>query len=596
MLPPFQKSAFPPTHLAVQNESSIITLMPFVEDWLKRGIITNQNIPTRVFWSRIFHVPKKDGRRRPVLDLSILNLYLKTPNLKMEHLGKILTSVWQSMWATSLDITDAFLAVMINKVFQKYFCFHFNGVTYMFLHMPFGLTTAPWAFSRLMRPIKSFLRKWGVTVSSFIDDFLNLASTRDLAKQHTFWTKSVLTWLGFSINEKKSQQTPTQVIEYLGVEINFKELTMALPSEKVDKILSLTRQSIGSASVTRRELESLVGLLLFGHKMMPLGRMHINKVIVWQNQFTRVFSRDTPVKVNLNLLQALAPFRRRSLLESPQSFRRLVPSQTIMTDASNYGWSGVLIPFRVSDVWTSTESSYSINVLELIAIHRTISFFAVSLQNITVRILTDNMATLFCLKRMGSFRSPLMNNVCRDFLLLCHKHNIPFVVGHISGPLNVLADRGSRAGPISTEKMLDQDSLLSSWNQWQLNPWLDVFASRETSRCPSYVSPCPDPKAFAIDAFRHDWNDWIIPGESMYFFPHPASMPILVQKFVAFKGLGVLIAPYNGHFWLSRLMQRVHQVRPLPKDYYLFQWVQGSFHIHKRNPEKLAAFLLLPKD
>ena len=373
--------ALPPAHLAVHNESSILALTPFVEDWIVRGIITNRNIPTRVFWSRIFHVPKKDGRRRPVLDLSILNLYLKTPNLKMEHLGKILTSVWQSMWATSLDIMDAFLAVMISKVFQKYFCFHFNGVTYMFLRMPFGLTTAPWAFSRLMRPIKSFLRKWGVTVSSFIDDFLNLASTRDLAKQHTFWTKSVLTWLGFSI-EKKSQQTPTQVIEYLGVEINFKELTMALPTEKVDKILSLTRQSIGSASVTRRELESLVGLLLFGHKMMPLGRMHINKVIVWQNQFTRVFSRDTPVKVNLNLLQALAPFRRRSLLESPQSFRRLVASQTIMTDASNYGWSGVLIPFRASGVWTSTERSYSMNV----RVNRSPQddkFFAVSLQNIT---------------------------------------------------------------------------------------------------------------------------------------------------------------------------------------------------------------------
>ena len=89
-LPRLQKRAFPPAHLTVQSESSILTLTPFVEDWLNRGIITNQNIPTQVFWSRIFHVPKKDGRRRPVLDLSYLNLFLKTPNLKMEHLGKIL--------------------------------------------------------------------------------------------------------------------------------------------------------------------------------------------------------------------------------------------------------------------------------------------------------------------------------------------------------------------------------------------------------------------------------------------------------------------------------------------------------------------------
>merc|ERR1712106_832614 len=87
-----------------------------------------------------------------------------------------------------------------------------------------------------------------------------------------------------------------------------------------------------------------------------------------------------------------------------------------------------------------------------------------------------------------------------------------------------------------------------------------------------------------IDAFHHDWNDWIIHGQSLHFSPHPASMPMLVEKFVAFKGLGVLIAPFNGHFWLSRLMSRAHQVRSLPKDYFLFQWVKGSLYINKRNP------------
>ena len=315
--PPLKSSNHPPAHLSYHTTDSIQILTPFILDWLERDIITTKNIPTRVFWSRLFHVPKADGRRRPVLDLSALNLYIKTPGLKMEHLGKILPNVWQQMWATSLDIVDAFLAVLIAKAFQKFFCFNFNGQTYMFLRMPFGLTIAPWAFSRLMRPVKSFLRRWGVTISSFIDDFLNLAITKDLAIQHNFWTKSLLTWLGFAINKKKSQQNPCQIIEYLGVMINFKELTVVLPLKKVEKILSLSRQSIGSAMITRRQLESLVGLLMFAHKLMPLGRLHINKVIVWQNRFTKVHSRDARVHVNIDLIQALAPFQNRSLLSSP---------------------------------------------------------------------------------------------------------------------------------------------------------------------------------------------------------------------------------------------------------------------------------------
>ena len=106
--PPLKRSMHPPPHLSVHNAESILVLAPFIQDWLQRGIITSKNIPTQVFWSRIFHVPKSDGRRRPVLDLSVLNLYIQTPALQMEHLAKILPNVWQSMWATTLDIIDAF--------------------------------------------------------------------------------------------------------------------------------------------------------------------------------------------------------------------------------------------------------------------------------------------------------------------------------------------------------------------------------------------------------------------------------------------------------------------------------------------------------
>ena len=386
--PPLKSSKHPPAHLSYHSVESIQILNPFILDWLERDIITTQNIPTRVFWSRLFHVPKADGRKRPVLDLSALNLYIKTPGLKMEHLGKILPNVWQSMWATTLDIVDAFLAVLIAKIFRKYFCFYFNGQTYMFLRMPFGLTIAPWAFSRLMRPVKSFLRTWGVVISSFIDDFLNLAITKDLAAQHNFWTRSVLTWLGFRINEKKSQQNPCQILEYLGVLINFKELNIVLPKDKVEKVLALTHRSIGSALISRRQVESVVGLLMFAHKMIPLGRMHVNKIITWQNRFTRAYSRDTLVQVNQQLIQALAPFKNRSLLSSPQSFRRIKPSLTIMTDASGVGWSGVILPYRVSDTWTSKERTNSINVLELTAMYNAVNFFKNSLQDIPIRFIS----------------------------------------------------------------------------------------------------------------------------------------------------------------------------------------------------------------
>ena len=334
--PPLCHRDHPPLS-AYTSDNQIIPLAPFVEDWLKRGILTKSGIPADVFFSRMFHVPKKPDKIRPIIDLSRLNTFIATPSLKMEHLGKILPLISQMMWGTSLDITDAFLSVLINVDFQKYFCFILDGTVYMFLRMPFGLTTAPWAFSRLMRPIKVFLRLKGVTLSSFLDDFLILAITKSQAVLHTSWTKRVLIWLGFEINLEKSSETPRQSMEYLGVLLNLRTLTISLPKDKVALILSLCQDTLVKRWVSRRDLEGLVGLLNFAHPMLPLGRMHLHPLIKWMNQFTVPSERDNLIPVTADLRVALQPFLDRRFLETPVSFRPLVPTLEVMTDASDYG-------------------------------------------------------------------------------------------------------------------------------------------------------------------------------------------------------------------------------------------------------------------
>ena len=159
--PPLCPKDSPPLDV-ITNNSQIQPLSPIVDDWLERDILTKdaKRIPQFVHFSRMFHVSKKavpglPDKIRPVFDLSKLNKFIKTPPLKMEHIGKILPMLTQVLWGSSLDISDAFLSVAIFVTFQKYFCFVLNGTVYMFLRMPFGLTTAPWAFSCLMRSVPS---------------------------------------------------------------------------------------------------------------------------------------------------------------------------------------------------------------------------------------------------------------------------------------------------------------------------------------------------------------------------------------------------------------------------------------------------------
>ena len=237
--PPMSSRDNPPASVLTSLPKSL-TLLPLVEQWVQRGIVTGDLsvIPETVHFSRLFSVTKKNGGLRPILDLSFLNTFILTPQLKMEAISSIIPHLSRGMWASSLDVTDAFLSVKLSLPIQRYFCFVLNGTVYMFLRLPFGLTTAPWAFSRLMRPIKKFLRLHKLQVSSFLDDFLIAAHQSHLCSLHTTWTADLLEWLGFMINEEKSERAPCQTIIYLGVQINLRNMTLALPPDHVDRVLS----------------------------------------------------------------------------------------------------------------------------------------------------------------------------------------------------------------------------------------------------------------------------------------------------------------------------------------------------------------------
>ena len=60
-------------------------------------------------YSRIFLVPKKNGKLRLIIDLSALNHFVYTQTFKMETQRKVKDAVQLNDWAFSLDLTDAYL-------------------------------------------------------------------------------------------------------------------------------------------------------------------------------------------------------------------------------------------------------------------------------------------------------------------------------------------------------------------------------------------------------------------------------------------------------------------------------------------------------
>ena len=106
---------------------------------LFKGMMTETNlIPNK------FLVEKKGEGQRPVV--RGLNQFVKVEYFKMEGLYLLLQA---RDWMIKLDLKDAYLQVPIHPEHQKYLVFQWNSKWYQFTCLPFGLSAASRAFTKL---------------------------------------------------------------------------------------------------------------------------------------------------------------------------------------------------------------------------------------------------------------------------------------------------------------------------------------------------------------------------------------------------------------------------------------------------------------
>ena len=116
------------------------------------------------FFNRLFLVRKPNNKWRPILDLSKLNLFLKTEKLKTETPESIRTSLQQGEWVTSIDFKDAYFHIPIQEQSRKYLRFHVQGQTFQFKALPFGLSTAPLEFTVVVKEVKLMAIHKGIRI------------------------------------------------------------------------------------------------------------------------------------------------------------------------------------------------------------------------------------------------------------------------------------------------------------------------------------------------------------------------------------------------------------------------------------------------
>lgn len=180
--------------------------------------------------SSIFTIPKKSGGFRPVINLKALNNFVVYNHFKMEGLPTVKSIVQANDWLAKIDLTDAYLTVLMHQSHRRFLLFAWKGKIYQFTCLPFGLSSAPRIFTKLLKPVVAFLRKKGIRLVIYLDDILIMNSDRDVLTRDVAVDTSTLEEAG--VNEQKSETVPTQSIEFLGLIIDTVHSTLDLTTGK----------------------------------------------------------------------------------------------------------------------------------------------------------------------------------------------------------------------------------------------------------------------------------------------------------------------------------------------------------------------------
>ena len=370
-----------PPRWAIPSKAKSLKLMKFVPDFLSLQTAREIFPPfPKLYYSIIFTVPKKDGSLRPIIDLSKLNKLLKVPKFKMETLESISRAILGPMWGCTADVTNAFHSVPLEWSHHRYFAFCIRDQgrvrVFVFQFLPFGLSSAPWAFTRIVRPIKRYIRIHICPFHSYLDDFFILDYSAEALNANVPKIKALITSLGLTWNEAKSDFRPRLLVHFLGILVNLQDMTLSLPEDKIAKCKEACLNFRRYSTVTRRLMERLVGFLSFLSRYIQRGRLYILPLIARMLKISNRNFRDLPIPQDPKFLEFLSIWEDEVFLSSKVPMHIPDPQLEIMTDASGCGWCGIFLPDTVVGDWEPWQQPMHSNWKELKAIHLTLIHFS----------------------------------------------------------------------------------------------------------------------------------------------------------------------------------------------------------------------------
>lgn len=409
---------------------------------IELGIIEESKSP---YNNPLVCVVKKDSSIRACLDSRKLNQHLVADRQSTEMTEEIFQKFTGAKYFTTLDLTQGFWQVELDKESRKYVAFTYGGRNLQFKRLPFGLSVSTALFTKALNKILG--PEFFDYVTCYVDDIL--ISTTTTFKDHLDHIDKVLSRLrenGVTVKLKKSEFLK-QRVKFLGYILSDEGITM--DPEKIDKIKNFrTPRNL-------KELQSFLGLCNYYRKFQKnYARL--------TSQFNHILSSKKHWRWGeheQNLFEEIKnKFLKTIILRHPNWNKPFY----ISTDASDLCVAAILYQINehneeevvafASRSLLDIEKSYSVTEKELLAVVfacKKFRTYIIGHFNIIVR--SDHKALSF-FKYCRLTHGRLLR-----WSLILQEYNLD--IEYVKGKENVPADVLSRIDEESYEKRIDKYSI-----------------------------------------------------------------------------------------------------------------------------------------
>ncbi len=572
----FKDSLGPPAPYHVPNHTSAAANAAFVTEAVRELVASGSaqrwdkpDPPHCV--SALGVVPKKGGKLRLILDLRPLNAHLHIPGFKYEGLEAVQTAVLPQDYLITADLQAGYHHIDMAAADTTYLGFEWDKQLYTFTALPFGLATAPWAFTKVTRVLVRHWRSQGIRTLGYIDDFLFAAASAAALCAARDQVLADFAAAGLVLSINKCCLTPAQTQSYLGVLVDTARNQFRIAADKRDAALALCSHVLQRGRVLARDVSRLAGRLI----SMRWAFGKISQVMT-----RHMYSDIAGVPLSHHIQpSAGSADEARFWLASFDRFNGAVQiwrkpalrTVRINTDAAghglagNGGWAGVLQtpsgrPLVARDTFSFATAGESSTRLELTAVLHTLRSFHQQghlPRGVALLLKGNNQGTCEILHK-GSSCAPACHSVAKAIFWFCIQHDISLQPTWVPRDLNQAADYYSKlrdSGDVQLNPALFR-RLNHMWGRFTI----DLFASPRTTQLRSFYSRFANPTCTGINAFAHTWGteqlSWAYPpyklvGRVLQHAQHcHASLCLIVPLWPSAAWWHSLVLQHNGctHF------------------------------------------------